>query len=55
MFAQVKSTVKGDDKWTNNVSLTGSYLDVPLEDKDDWTTISYEKELEIKKLPRTGM
>lgn len=55
MFAQVRSSVKGDDKWTNNVSLTATYLDVPLEDRDDWTTISYEKKLEIKKLPRTGM
>lgn len=55
MFAKVKSTVKADDKWTNKVSLTATYLDVKLEDKDDWTTISYGKELEIKKLPRTGM
>lgn len=55
MFAKVKSTVKADDKWTNKVSLTATYLDVKLEDKDDWTTISYGKELEIKKLPKTGM
>lgn len=55
MFAKVRSTVKAEDKWTNKVSLTATYLDVKLEDKDDWTTISYGKELEIKKLPRTGM
>jgi len=55
MFAKVKSTVKGDDVWTNHVSLTGTFLDVHLEDKDEWTTKSYEKELTIKKLPRTGM
>lgn len=55
MFTKVKSTVKPDDKWTNRVSLTATYLDVPLEDRDEWTTISYGKELEIKKLPRTGM
>ena len=55
MFAKVKMTVKGDDIWTNNVSLTGTFMDVTLKDKDDWTTKSYEKELTIKKLPRTGM
>lgn len=55
MFAKVKSTVKGDDIWTNHVSLTGTFLEVPLHDKDEWTTISYEKKLTIKKLPRTGM
>lgn len=55
MFAKVKSTVDGNDKWTNKVSLTANYLDIELEDKDEWTTISYEKKLEIKKLPRTGM
>lgn len=57
MFAKVKSTVQPDDQWTNKVSLTATYLDVKLEDKDDWTTIIYGKELEVKneKLPRTGM
>ena len=55
MFSKVKMSVKGDDIWTNNVSLTGTFMDVTLKDKDDWTTKSYEKELTIKKLPRTGM
>lgn len=57
MFAKVRSTVKADDIWTNKVSLTATYLDVKLEDKDEWTTISYGKELEVvnQKLPRTGM
>lgn len=55
MFAKVKSTVKGSDKWTNEVKLTGTFLDRTLEDKAEWTTISYEKKLEIKKLPKTGM
>lgn len=55
MFAKVKMSVKGDDVWTNNVKLTGTFMEIPLEDKDDWTTKSYEKQLTIKKLPRTGM
>lgn len=55
MFAKVKMSVKGDDVWTNHVSLTGTFMDVTLHDKDEWTTKSYEKELTIKKLPRTGM
>ncbi|MDO5555127.1 MAG: SpaA isopeptide-forming pilin-related protein [Clostridia bacterium] len=55
LFAKVNSHVKGDDVWTNNVDLTGTFLDITLQDKDEWTTISYKKELNIKKLPRTGM
>ena len=54
IFAKVLPTVKADDKWTNNTSLTGNYKDKELEDKAEWTTISYAKKLEIKKLPRTG-
>ena len=57
MFAKVRPTVKPDDVWTNKVSLNATYLDVELEDKDDWTTKSYGKELKVEnqKLPRTGM
>jgi len=54
IFAKVLPTVKADDKWVNNTSLTGNYKEHELEDKADWTTISYAKELKIKKLPKTG-
>lgn len=54
IFAKVLPTVKADDKWINNTSLTGNYKEHKLEDKADWTTISYAKELKIKKLPKTG-
>ena len=54
IFAKVLPTVKADDKWINNTSLTGNYKEHELEDKADWTTISYAKELKIKKLPKTG-
>ncbi len=59
MFAKVLDTVKADDKWTNNTYLFGDYTSIdgnkiPLGSKDDWTTTSYEKKLEIKRLPKTG-
>ena len=54
IFAKVLPTVKADDRWVNYTSLTGNYKEHELEDKADWPTISYVKELKIKKLPRTG-
>ena len=54
IFAKVLPTVKAEDKWINYTSLTGNYKEHELEDKAEWTTISYVKELKIKKLPRTG-
>ena len=54
IFARVLPTVKADDKWINYTNLTGNYKEHELEDKAEWPTISYVKELKIKKLPRTG-
>ena len=54
IFAKVLPTVKPDDRWVNYTSLTGNYKEHELEDKAEWSTISYGKKLEIKKLPRTG-
>lgn len=54
IFAKVLSTVKAEDKWTNVTSLTGNYEEYELEDKAEWTTISYGKKLTLQKLPRTG-
>ena len=54
IFAKVLPTVQSDDRWVNYTSLTGNYKEHELEDKAEWPTISYGKELEITKLPRTG-
>ena len=54
IFTKVLPTVTADDKWVNNTKLTGNYKEHELEDNDDWTTISYKKELKINKLPKTG-
>lgn len=54
IFTKVLPTVKAEDKWVNHTSLTGNYKEHKLEDKAEWTTKSYNKELKISKLPRTG-
>ena len=41
--------------FVNHTKVSGNYKDIYVEDKDDWTTITYYKEIEItQKLPRTG-
>ena len=54
IFAKVLPTVKADDRWINYTGLTGNYKEHNLEDKVEWTTISYAKKLETKRLPKTG-
>ena len=41
--------------FVNHTKVSGNYEDVYVEDKDDWKTITYYKEIEVtQKLPRTG-
>ena len=41
--------------FTNHTMVSGTYFDKYVEDKDDWTTVTYYKEIETtQKLPRTG-
>ena len=41
--------------FVNHTKASGNYKDIYVEDKDDWKTITYLKEIEItQKLPRTG-
>ena len=54
IFTKVNEDINADDIWTNYVNLSGTYLDVNVKDKSEWTTKTYKKELTIKKLPRTG-
>ncbi len=42
--------------FTNNTKVSGNYLDEYVEDKSEWTTITYLKEIEkLEKLPKTGV
>ena len=41
--------------FVNHTKVSGNYKDIYVEDKDDWSTITYYKEIETtQKLPRTG-
>ena len=41
--------------FTNHTMVSGNYFDVYVEDHDDWTTITYFKEIKTTEiLPRTG-
>lgn len=41
--------------FVNHTKVSGNYKDKYVEDKDDWKTITYYKEIELsEKLPRTG-
>ena len=41
--------------FVNHTKVEGDYKDIHIEDKDDWKTITYLKEIEVtEKLPRTG-
>lgn len=54
IFTKVNGDINADDVWTNFVNLSGTYLDVNVEDDSEWTTKTYKKELSIQTLPRTG-
>lgn len=41
--------------FTNYTKVSGNYFEEYIEDKDEWTTITYFKEIEVtEKLPKTG-
>ena len=41
--------------FTNYTKVFGTYKDKYVEDTDEWTTVTYFKEIEVtQKLPRTG-
>lgn len=54
IFVKVNSNVKNDDKFTNKTRAEGLDKTYMVWDEDDHTTKIYEKELTVKKLPRTG-
>lgn len=54
IFVRVNSDVENDDVFTNKTRIEGYNKTYMVWDEDDHTTKVYEKELKIKKLPRTG-
>lgn len=55
IFVKVNSAVKNDDVFTNETRIEGYHKTYMVWDEDNHTTKVYEKKIEIKKLPRTGM
>lgn len=54
IFVRVNSDVQNDDIFTNKTRIEGYNKTYMVWDEDDHTTKVYEKEVEVKKLPRTG-
>ena len=55
IFVRVNSNVDNDDVFTNRTRIEGYNKTYMVWDEDDHTTKLYEKEVPVKKLPRTGM
>lgn len=54
IFVIVNSTVNNDDIFTNKTRIEGENKGYLVWNEDDHTTKVYEKEIKVKKLPRTG-
>lgn len=55
IFVRVNSDVQNDDIFTNKTRIEGYNKTYMVWDEDDHTTKLYDKEIKVKKLPRTGM
>ena len=54
IFVRVNSNVKNEDKFTNKTRIEGYNKTYMVWDEDEHTTKVYEKEVNVKKLPKTG-
>ena len=54
IFVRVNSNVNNDDKFTNKTRIEGYNKTYMVWDEDEHTTKVYEKEVNVKKLPKTG-
>ena len=54
IFVRVNSNVNNDDVFTNKTRIEGYNKTYLVWDEDNHTTKVYKKEIEVKKLPRTG-
>lgn len=54
IFTTVNSSVEAEDTFTNKTIIKGENSGIVVWDEDNHTTKVYEKDITIKKLPRTG-
>lgn len=55
VYVNVLNNLKNGFTFTNNTRVSGNYLEEEIEDKDEWTTIIYNREVKLnKELPKTG-
>ena len=55
IYCKVLDDLKNGFTFTNTTKVYGTYLDKYVEDNDKWVTIIYNKDLQLTKLPRTGV
>lgn len=55
LYCDMRDGLDNGFVFINHTMVSGTYFDKYVEDKDDWTTVTYYKEIETtQKLPRTG-
>jgi len=54
IFVRVNEKVENNDTFTNKTRIEGYNKTYLVWDEDEHTTKIYEKEIKVKKLPRTG-
>ena len=55
LYCNMLDNLPNGFKFTNYTKVSGNYKDKYVEDKDEWKTVVYHKEIETtQKLPRTG-
>ena len=55
IYCKMLENLKNGFTFTNTTKVYGTYLDKYTEDNDKWTTIIYNKNIQLTKLPRTGV
>ena len=56
VFVNMLDNLKNGFTFTNNTKVSGNYLEEYIEDKDNWTTIIYNRKVNInQELPKTGI
>ena len=54
-YVNVQNNLKNGFTFTNHTKVSGNYLEERIEDKDEWTTIIYNRKVKLnKELPKTG-
>ena len=54
IYCKVLDNLPNGFKFTNKTKVYGTYFEKYTEDEDNWTTVVYDKDIQLSKLPRTG-